>query len=150
MNKEKILSFGNTVLNVNDYDEELITNFINTRMNDENKLFIFHKTDDGYSFTVYRDLKYGYEGQNIIDQDIAMILGINISRLRPNPNEPNSKPLLFGIPGRDTDGFYFGNDDFGRFYIENFLSNETDDNVEVPKRVGVFADDKSITVFVHY
>ena len=108
--------------------------------------FKYDKTNDGYEFTYQRNLHYGYLGNFIIDLDCAFITGLQIEDFQINPLDPTHRPLLFGVLGRNTDGFYIDTSEFEKLYAKMISSC----GGEKPSKVSVYACDSYVTVNVKY
>ena len=109
--------------------------------------FTYKVASDGYSYQIDRYMPYGYRGDFVIDHDCMLLTGLPVEEFRVNPLKPDHQPLLVGIPGRHTDGFYIGTAQVEALY-KKMVSCE--DDLEEPKEVSIHATDHTLSINVKY
>jgi len=109
--------------------------------------FCYKVTPDGYSYQIDRYMPYGYRGDFVIDHDCMLLTGLPVEKFRINPLEPSHRPILYGIPGRQTDGFYIGTTPMEDLYKKMVGSGE---DYEKPKKVSIHATDYILSIIVKY
>lgn len=109
--------------------------------------FCYKVTPDGYSYQIERYMPYGYRGDFVIDHDCMLLTGLPVEKFRVNPFAPDQIPILVGIPGRHTDGYYIGTVQVEALY-KKMVSCGAD--YEKPKKVAIHTTDYTLSVNVKY
>ncbi len=147
MKKQNII-FNDLLLDTEQYSKEVIEGCVGIMLTQKGQTlpFNYEKKEDGYEFSYQRDLPYGYIGDFILDRDCAFITGLGVEKFQVNPLDPTHKPLVFGILGRNTDGFYVLTEEFEKLYAAmiGFGSGKK------PSEVKVDACDTYVKVRVKY
>jgi len=149
--KKRFMQVAEFVFDINEHDEKKINAFIQDYFDAQTKKgvmkFDYKITPDGYTYTIERYLPYGYRGNLIIDIDCCLLTGLSVEKFRINPLDPDHIPILCGIPGRHTEGYYISD-----FQIEDLYKTMVGcvDDAEKPKRVSISATDFSLFLSVKY
>ena len=148
--KRRLMLVSDFMFNIEEQDEKIINDMVQFFLDKSTEgrfKFKYVKKDDGYHYEISRYLPYAYETGFIIDLDCMILTGIPIEEFRSNPLDPQKKPPVFGIPGRDTDGFYLVKEGVEELYKVMVGHGE---NTEKPKKVSILATSELLSVDVKY
>lgn len=148
---KKYMMFNDIYLDIEEVDDKTINGVVRMFLEREKglpiPLFQFERTDNGYKYYWGRNLRYGINGNVIIDQDCSMIFGMPLEDFQYNPLFPEKKPVILGFAYRQTDGYYCIGVQVEELY-KRFIT--FGDGVCVPKKVSINACDTFVKVEVTY
>ena len=149
--KERIVLIDDYAFDANKHTKAQIEGIVQAKFDSRTEpgtlKFTYDQTANGYKYTIDRNLRYGYRGNFIIDIDCSFLTGLPIEKFQVNLLDPNEKPLVYCIPGHNTDGYYVPIEEFERFYKE-LLGCGADS--EQPQKVKVHACESFVNVDVEY
>lgn len=148
---KRIIQVGDFAFDVCTTDETTINDFVQAFFDEVagtgTLKFCYKVTPNGYSYQIDRYMPYGYRGDFVIDHDCMLLTGLPVEEFRVNPLKPDHQPLLVGIPGRHTDGFYIGTAQVEKLYMKMVSSGA---DYEKPKKVAIHTTDYTLSVNAKY